>query len=220
MTIERYFTENGEGTIEFTPIDVDRARLIYRQLIESLSYLRKKIDAKQNLLDITPKENDDLKKDCLEKLFMFKTGLGDVENQFQSVKRWFDKNKLPYPESPEDQLKKDEQRIILEEWISRRRKKVVGEKKKDYNQLKREKDDQNKEFQILLKRYKALSVRSKYVLGNMTDDELEQLVDNNRKLNGKINFAALGRNLGRDPKTIEKEIERRKMTWLYNPPSK
>ena len=124
MTIERYFTENGEGTIEFTPIDVDHARLIYRQLIERLSYLRKKIDAKQNLLDITPKENDDLKKDCLEKLFMFKTGLGDVENQFQSVKRWFDKNKLPYPESPEDQLKKDEQRIILEEWISRRRKKV------------------------------------------------------------------------------------------------
>ena len=220
MKIDLHFTENSDGTIEFTPIDVDRARLIYRQLIESLSYLRKKIDAKQNLFDITPKENDALKKDCLEKLIMFKVDLKVTEKQFKSVKMWYDNHKLPYPESPEDQLKKDEQRIILEEWISRRRKKVVGEKKKDYNQLKREKDDQNKEFQILLKRYKALSVRSKYVLGNMTDDELEQLVDNNRKLNGKINFAALGRRLGRDPKTIEKEIERRKMTWLYNPPSK
>ena len=63
MKIDLHFTENSDGTIEFTPIDVDRARLIYRQLIESLSYLRKKIDAKQNLLDITPKENDDTSMD-------------------------------------------------------------------------------------------------------------------------------------------------------------
>ena len=133
MKIERYFTENGEGTIEFTPIAVDHARLIYRQLIERLSYLRKKIDAEQNLLDITPKENDDLKKDCLEKLFMFKTGLGDVENQFQSVKRWFDKNKLPYPESPKDRLLEKKRRKRLEDYISRKRGKAGGKRKKDWD---------------------------------------------------------------------------------------
>ena len=185
MKIERYFTENGEGTIEFTPIAVDHARLVYRQLIERLSYLRKKIDAEQNLLDITPKENDDLKKDCLEKLFMFKTGLGDVENQFQSVKRWFDKNKLPYPESPEDQLKKDEQRIILEEWISRRRKKVgdgkiLGKQKsKEIKKPKKKKTvkhsqriiDRNREIRS---RYHKLTetdhLKSKYAISKIAEE--------------------------------------------------
>ena len=129
MTIERYFTENSDGTIEYTPIAITDARYIYDELRDRLSDLIKKINAEQNLLDIIPKENDVLKKDCLEKLIMFKVDLKVTEKQFKSVKMWYDNHKLPYPESPEDQLKKDKQRIILEEWISRRRKKVVGEKK-------------------------------------------------------------------------------------------
>ena len=129
MKIERNFTENGEGTIEFTPIAVDHARLIYRQLIERLSYLRKKIDAKQNLLDITPKENDVLKKDCLIKILMYKADLEVTQNQFKSVKKWYDNHKLPYPGSHKDRLKKE----FLKDYISRKRGKAGGKRKKDWD---------------------------------------------------------------------------------------
>ena len=122
MKIDLHFTENSDGTIEFTPIDVDRARLIYRQLIERLSYLRKKIDAKQNLLDITPKENDVLKKDCLIKIIMYKADLEVTQNQFKSVKKWYDNHKLPYPGSHKDRLKKD----LLEDYKSRKKKKKLN----------------------------------------------------------------------------------------------
>ena len=77
---------------------------------------------------------------------MYKADLEVTENKFESVKRWFDKNNLPYPGSHKDRLKKE----LLKDYTSQKRKKVVGEKKKDYNQLKIEKEDQNKEFQILL----------------------------------------------------------------------
>ena len=37
---------------------------------------------------------------------MFKLSLMLVERQFESVKRWFDKNNYPHPFSKEDKLKK------------------------------------------------------------------------------------------------------------------
>jgi hypothetical protein len=106
MAIERHFTENSDGTIEFTPIAKDEARLIFRQLKESLSFYREKIKKEQNLLDITPKENEDLLKRYLKILIMSKVELLVIVNQFKSVKRWFDKNNLPYPDSSEDQKPK------------------------------------------------------------------------------------------------------------------
>ena len=54
MTIERYFTENSDGTIEFTPIAKDDARLTYIHLIEHLSNYREKIKEEQNLLAFAP----------------------------------------------------------------------------------------------------------------------------------------------------------------------
>ena len=89
-------TLHGEETIEYTPIDVSDARYIYDELRDSLSYLRKRINAEQSLLDITPKDNYALKKDCLIKIIMYKADLIATENQFKSVKKWFDKNNLPY----------------------------------------------------------------------------------------------------------------------------
>jgi len=128
MKIERKFTENSDGTIEFTPLAEGDARIIYNYLRDHLSYLRKKINQEQNLLDITPKENEILLKGCLKNLIMFKADLEVTENKFESVKRWFDKNNLPYPGSPEDQKQKARQRKLLEDHISQKRKKVEGGK--------------------------------------------------------------------------------------------
>ena len=44
MKIERKFTENSDGSIEFTPLDEGDARIIYNYLRDHLSYLRKKIN--------------------------------------------------------------------------------------------------------------------------------------------------------------------------------
>ena len=85
MTIERYFTENSDGTIEYTPKSITDARYIYDELRDCLSDLRKKINAEQSLLDLTPKENDVLKKDCLEKLKGYKVPVKvqiDYEEQY------------------------------------------------------------------------------------------------------------------------------------------
>ena len=122
MKIDLHFTENSDGTIEFTPIDVDRARLIYRQLIERSFDLRKKIYQEQILLDITPKENEILLKGCLKNLIMFKADLEVTQNQFKSVKKWYDNHKLPYPGSHKDRLKKD----LLEDYKSRKKKKKLN----------------------------------------------------------------------------------------------
>ena len=74
--------KSGEN-IEYTPIDEDQARLDYDQLRERLSFLRKKIIRKQELLDITPKENEDLQRHCLEYLIVHKDELRKTENQFE-----------------------------------------------------------------------------------------------------------------------------------------
>jgi hypothetical protein len=129
MKINRNFTEKSDGIIEFTPIAEGDARIIYNYLRDHLSYLRKKINQEQNLLDITPKENENLLKGCLKNLIMFKADLEVTENKFESVKRWFDKNNLPYPGSHKDRLK-IKRRELLEDYISR---KAGGKRKKDWN---------------------------------------------------------------------------------------
>ena len=59
-------------TNKYSLISEDDARFDYHQLRERLSYLREKIIKEQDLLDITSKDNEILKKDCLEKLKVFK----------------------------------------------------------------------------------------------------------------------------------------------------
>ena len=152
--------KSGEN-IEYTPIDEDQARLDYDQLRERLSFLRKKIISKQELLDITPKENEDLQRHCLEYLKVHKDELRKSENQFESVKRWFDKNNLPYPGSPTDQLNKEKSRKLREDYVSLIRKKV--KKKFGKQRSKRTKKPKKKKTvhsERVIKRNKE--IRSKY----------------------------------------------------------
>ena len=164
MKIERKFTENSDGTIEFTPLAEGDARIIYNYLRDHLSYLRKKINQEQNLLDITPKENEILLKGCLKNLIMFKADLEVTENKFESVKRWFDKNNLPYPGSPEDQKQKARQRKLLEDHISQKRKKVEGgkiigkQKSKEIKKTKKKKTVKHRPRTIK----RNIEIRSKY----------------------------------------------------------
>ena len=164
MKINRNFTEKSDGIIEFTPIAEGDARIIYNYLRDHLSYLRKKINQEQNLLDITPKENENLLKGCLKNLIMFKADLEVTENKFESVKRWFDENNLPYPGSPEDQKQKARQRKLLEDYTSQKRKKVEGgkiigkQKSKEIKKSKKKKTVKHRPRTI--KRNKE--IRSKY----------------------------------------------------------
>ena len=52
---------------------------------------------------------------------MYKADLEVTQNQFKSVKKWYDNHKLPYPGSHKDRLKKD----LLEDYISRKKKKLI-----------------------------------------------------------------------------------------------
>ena len=99
-------------TNKYSPTSEDGARLDYNQVRERLSYLREKIIKEQDLLDITPKDNKDLKRDYLVNLIVFKIELRKTENEFESVKKWFDKNNLPYPRYPNNQLNKEDIRKL------------------------------------------------------------------------------------------------------------
>lgn len=59
----------------------------------------------------------------------------------------------------------------------------------------------------------------RYKRGDLTDNELQQIVDSNRKINGKINYTKVGEVLGINRNTVKNLIIHRKLTWLINPPS-
>ena len=69
------FKQMSNKTNKYFPTSEDGARLDYNQLRERLSYLREKIIKEQDLLDITPKDNEDLKRDYLVNLIVFKIEL-------------------------------------------------------------------------------------------------------------------------------------------------
>ena len=169
--MERYFSKNSDGTVEFTPITVDRARRKYRQLIEGLSDLRKMIDSEQNLLDLTPKENDVLKRDCLNNLIIYKVELKKTENCFKSVKMWYDKNNLPYPGSEKDGLLKKKQKELLEKYKSQIRKKIGGAKNRGEDKSKQPKKKKPTQHSSrIIRRNKE--IRSKYQ--KLTEKEHKQ----------------------------------------------
>ena len=78
-------------TIEYTPKDENDARGDYYKLRGRKSHLKKKIKNEKHLLKITPKENEVLKRDCLENLIVFKVELKETKNEFKSIKGWFKK---------------------------------------------------------------------------------------------------------------------------------
>lgn len=61
---------------------------------------------------------------------------------------------------------------------------------------------------------KKQSKKLKYVLGNMSNEELSTIAYSTRKLNGKINYAAIARELGYHATTVRSEFKRRNMTNL------
>jgi len=65
------------------------------------------------------------------------------------------------------------------------------------------------EVELLHNTIKKLSRKNRFSLGTMTNSQLSELAYESRKKNGKINYAAIGRELGRHPTTIINEFKRR-----------
>tara|TARA_Y100000031_G_scaffold143003_1_gene173093 strand:+ start:400 stop:1380 length:981 start_codon:yes stop_codon:yes gene_type:complete len=114
--MERYFSKNSDGTVEFTPIEEDHARIIYDQIRKQFSYLSERCSVEKKFLAKIPKENDVLIKVFTKKLIIYKVELRKTEDEFKSVKRWYDNNKLPYPGSPKDRLLEKKRRKRLEDY--------------------------------------------------------------------------------------------------------
>ena len=58
---------------------------------------------------------------------------------------------------------------------------------------------------------KRQSRKLNFVLGKMSDEDLSAIAYSTRKLNGKINYAAIAKELGYHPSTIRSEFLRRNM---------
>ena len=89
----------------------------------------------------------------------------------------------------------------------------------DLSDLKKENKYLNNTLRVMNKKIKILTKKTKFKLGSLTNDQLEQIADSSRKKNGKLNYADMGRKTGHDPKTVKNEIDRRRMSYLKNPPS-
>ena len=85
----------------------------------------------------------------------------------------------------------------------------------DLSDLKKENKYLNNTLRVVNKKIKILTKKTKFKLGSLTNDQLEQIADSSRKKNGKLNYADMGRKTGHDPKTVKNEIDRRRMSYLY-----
>jgi|GEM_PF-5937663 len=101
---------------------------------------------------------------------------------------------------------------------------VVSQQKVSGNVDKElELEKENKELKYLnrvaINKVKRLSAKkNRFSLSSLSDKDLELIVDRCRKINKKINYAKVGRELGRNAKTVKSEIHRRNMGWLENSP--
>ena len=102
-------------------------------------------------------------------------------------------------------------------------KRIFSDKKNESNdniigKIEKEKEALNNTLYIAHNKIKKLLLRTKFQLSNLKNEEIESMVDKNRKKNGNINFAAVGRIFGVDPKTVKSEVDRRKLHYLYKSP--
>ncbi len=63
---------------------------------------------------------------------------------------------------------------------------------------------------------KKLRRRTRFKLADMTDSDLENIADDTRMKNGKINYTKMGNFLGVSRETVRREITKRKLTYLIN----
>ena len=92
--------------------------------------------------------------------------------------------------------------------------------KEKIEQLERDKAGLNNILRISQNKIKTLRKRDNFRLGNLSDTDLELIADRNRKINGKINYSAIGRELGCSHETVRREINKRDLAYLIEPPIK
>ena len=71
----------------------------------------------------------------------------------------------------------------------------------------------------LRNKVKALRKKERLKLGNISNNELEQIADQTRKKNGKINYTQMGKRLGVSKDTIRSTIQLRNLFHLIDSPS-
>ena len=77
----------------------------------------------------------------------------------------------------------------------------------------------NNIIRIQNNKIKRLIKRTHFKLGDLSDQNLENIADETRKRNGKINYSAMGRKLGISRETIRREINKRSLTYLIEAPT-
>ena len=91
--------------------------------------------------------------------------------------------------------------------------------KKVTSELEKDNESLNRELEASHKIIKSLRKRGKSKIGGLTDAEIEKIADQTRKQNGKINYTSMGKKLGVSRETVQREIKKRKLTYLIDSPS-
>ena len=108
------FEYDDDGVLQCYPIDEKDARETYRNLIKEKDDLRTKINQEEHLLDLLSGDNQIENKSSLKVLILLKDRLNKTNDKFESIKNWYDENKIPPPGSPEDNKRIKLQKLYVE----------------------------------------------------------------------------------------------------------
>lgn len=162
------------------------------KVLQRLKYLEKKLTSKKKderktaLLDNNQELEDKLKRQ--------EEALSKQENVLLSLK-----NKI---KSMQDQ------EITTDPQTIKNLESEIEELKSKNEKLQKDKEQTNRELEIShnkIKLYKKKSLESKYI---KDENELKKIIDQTRKINGKHNYAAIGRILGCNHETAKRHINR------------
>ena len=121
---DNLFEYDDDGVLQYYPIDENDARETYRNLIKEKNHLRKKIAKEEHLLDLLSGDNKFENKSSLKVLILLKDRLNKTNDKFESIKNWYDENKIPPPGSSEDNKKIKLRKLYVEKV----RERIVNEK--------------------------------------------------------------------------------------------
>lgn len=111
---DNLFEYDDDGVLQCYPIDEKDARETYINLIKEKDDLRTKINQEEHLLDLLSGDNQIKNKSSLKVLILLKDRLNKTNDKFESIKNWYDENKIPPPGSSEDNKKIKLQKLYVE----------------------------------------------------------------------------------------------------------
>ena len=159
-------------------------------------------------------------------LELFKRQLDKDREKFKSIRNWFSQNKINEPGSLEEKFEKQQRNKILDTYIKRlyqkTNKEMESAKSEKNKEVVNDSIDNNAEHRVavnIIKKQKRQLGALKLHRHKPTQMEMKEIIDKHRfKSNDKANCTKIGNELGIDPETSKRWIQKLGLSdYAFNP---